>query len=264
VKNLARAGPASVEKNFHFFEITSCRARGFADKTKNNPVSRRMKRRRTRANPQPPSMHMKRLLPALAAALIAPALMTHGQTAAPAVKVDAKKLKISAIETPQFQAGNVGEKRWRPKSWLEIDLEFDIRVPQSEGGRSGSLDSMTVNYYLAMNATTKDGKREVLKGSFNYVDIPAATTCHALAFASPATLRRVLQKDNFTAASDVQGWGYEILVGGQRVAGDSSLGSSPWWEKTDSLNINDGALLMKQETPFSILWGDYDVSAKKQ
>lgn len=191
------------------------------------------------------------------------AMTSHGQVP-PAVKIDAKKLKISAVETPQFQANNVGEKRWRPKSWLEIDMEFDIRLPQSEGGRSGSLDTMTVNYFIAMNATTKDGKRQVLKGSFNYVDIPAGETNHALAFVSPATLRRVLQKDTFTAASDVQGWGYEIMVSGQRIAGDSSLGSSPWWEKTDSLNVIDGGILMKQETPFAILWGDYDVSARKQ
>lgn len=187
----------------------------------------------------------------------------HGQDAVQ-VKVNAKKLKVSALETPQFQAPNVGEKRWRPKSWLEIDLEFDIRLPQSEGGRSGSLDTMKVNFYIAMNATSKDGKRQVLKGSFDYVDIPAGETNHALAFVSPATLRRVLQKDSFTATSDIQGWGYEIFVGGQRVAGDSSLGNAPWWEKTDALSISDGVLLMKKETPFGILWGDYDVSAKKQ
>lgn len=206
---------------------------------------------------------MKRYVTAFSSVLFAAVLACHGQEA-PAVKINTKKLKISSLETPQFQAPNVGEKRWRPKSWMEIDLEFDIRLPQSEGGRSGALDSMTVNYYIAMNATTRDGKREVLKGSFNYVDIPAGSTNHALAFVSPATLRRVLQKDSFTASSDVQGWGYEIFVSGQRIAGDSSLGSSPWWEKTDSLSINDGVILSKQETPFAILWGDYDVSTTKK
>ncbi len=205
---------------------------------------------------------MKALCTALASLSLL-VLAAQGQTG-PAVKINAKKLKVSEIETPQFQASNVGEKRWRPKKWMEIDLEFEIRLPQSEGGRSGSLDGMTVNYYIAFNATTKEGKREVLKGSFNYVDIPAAETNHALAFVSPATLRRILQRDTFTAASDVQGWGYEILVGGERIAGDSSIASGPWWEKTESLNIMDGAMLMKQETPFGILWGDYDVSAKKK
>ncbi len=205
---------------------------------------------------------MKALCTALASLTLL-VLAADAQTG-PAVKISTKKLKVSELETPQFQASNVGEKRWRPKKWLELDLEFDIRLPPAEGGRSGSLDMMTVNYYLAFNATTKDGKREVLKGSFNYVDIPAGETNHALAFVSPATLRNILKRDGFTAASDVQGWGYEILVGGERVAGDSSLGGGPWWEKADALNISEGGVLMKQETPFSILWGDYDVSAKKK
>jgi hypothetical protein len=204
---------------------------------------------------------MKALCTALASLFLL-VLAAQGQTA-PAVKINAKKLKISEIETPQFQASNVGEKRWRPKKWMEVDLEFEVRLPPSEGGRSGSLDSITVNYYIAF-VTSKDGKRDVLKGSFNYVDIPAATTNHALAFISPATLRRILQRDNFVASSDVQGWGYEILVGGERVAGDSSISGGAWWEKADALNIMEGDMLMKQETPFAILWGDYDVAAKKK
>ena len=145
--------------------------------------------------------------------------------------------------------------------WLELDMEFDIKLPAAAGGRDGSLASMTVNYYLAMNAT-KEGKRQVLKGSFNYVDIPAGEKCHALAFASPATLKRVLEKDNFTG-SDVVGWGVEVVVDGTVVAGDSSAGGK-WWEKADGFLISENALLSKLDTPFNILWGDYDVQAKSK
>jgi hypothetical protein len=179
---------------------------------------------------------------------------------APAVKVDLQKPKFNAIQTPQFQAGNVPDKNWRPKTWLEIDMEFDIKLPAAAGGRNGSLGSMTVHYYLAMSAQTKDGKRHVLKGSFNYLDIPASEKCHALAFASPATLRRVLEKENFTN-SDVVGHGIEVVVDGTVVALESSLGGK-WWEATDKFAISENALLPKLDTPFSILWGDYDVQAK--
>lgn len=182
---------------------------------------------------------------------------------APPVKVDVHDLKVGSQQTPQFQAAGVTDKRWRPKNWLEVDLEFDIKVPQSEGGRRGSLDAMTVNYYVVLNQTTKDGKRMVLKGSFNYTDIPAAETCHALAYVSPATLRRTLLKDNFTAAADVQGWGVEVVVDGKRITGKSSIGNDPWWDKPDAFTMIDGTMLTKQETPFAILWGDYDVLAKK-
>lgn len=197
-----------------------------------------------------------------ALAILAFSACTAGAQTAPAVKVEGGKLEIKPIQTPQFQATNVGEKRWRPKDWMEIDFSFQIKLPQSAGGRKGSLDTMTVNYYIGLNAQNKDGKYEVIKGSFNYVDIPAVEDCHALAYVSPATLRRLLQKEGFTT-SDIKAWGYEVLAEGQRIEGKSST-SGPWWEKTDGFSINEGVMLAKNETPFAILWGDYDVSAKKQ
>lgn len=182
---------------------------------------------------------------------------------APTVKVDIHDLKVGSQQTPQFQAAGVTDKRWRPKTWLEVDLEFDIKLAQSEGGRRGSLDAMTVNYFIALNQMSKDGKRMVLKGTFNYIDIPAAETCHALAFVSPASLRRTLLKETFTAAADIQGWGVEVIVNGTRLTGKSSVGNDAWWDKGDNFNFVDGTMLAKQETPFAILWGDYDVLAKK-
>lgn len=199
----------------------------------------------------------------LALSFIAIAVSALQAQTAPAVKVDIKAPKFEPTPSPQFQAGNVPDKNWRPKTWLQIDMEFDIKLPAAAGGRNGSLSSMTVNYYLAMSSTTKEGKRQVLKGSFDYVDIPAAEKCHALAFVSPATMRRVLEKDNFTPA-DVTGWGVEVLVDGQRVAGDGSPVKGPWWEKSDALAINDGAMLPKKDTPFAILWADYDVGVKNK
>lgn len=190
-------------------------------------------------------------------ALLVPGLRAQTVSA----KVDIKQPKISNIQTPQFNAGNVPDKNWRPKDWLEIDMEFDIKLTQAAGGRNGSLPSMTVHYFLGMNGTTADGRFQVLKGSFEYVDIPAAEKCHALAFVSPATLRRVLQKEGFTAGSDLKAWGVEVVVDGQRVAGESSTGK-PWWEDSAKLAINENTLLPKKDTPFAILWGDYDVGVK--
>lgn len=181
---------------------------------------------------------------------------------ADAVKISGDKLQINPIQTPQFQAGNVGEKRWRPKNWMEVDLPFEVKLSNDQGGRSGSLAVMTVNYYIGLNAQNKDGKYEVIKGVFNYVDIPSYEKSHALAYVPPATLRRLLMKEGFTP-SDVRAWGYEVMVDGKRIAGDSSVGGA-WWEKTDSLSMNDGLMLAKSDTPFGILWGDYDVGVKKQ
>jgi len=54
-----------------------------------------------------------------------------------------------------------------------------------------------------------------------------------------------------------------VLVNGMRLGGKSTRAGA-WWEATETLSMNDGALLSKQDTPFAILWGDYDVLVKKQ
>jgi hypothetical protein len=180
----------------------------------------------------------------------------------PAVKVDVKAPKIINIQTPQFQAGNTPARNWRPKEWLEVDVELSIKLPQAAGGRNGSLASLTINYYIAMNAQ-KDGKYQLLKGSLNYVDVPAGERCHALAYVSPATLRRVLEKDNFTAGSDMKAYAIEVVVDGQVVAGDTSV-AGKWWEKTDAFIANESVILTRKDTPFDILWGDYDLPTKSK
>jgi hypothetical protein len=189
-------------------------------------------------------------------------LSVSGQEAA-SVKIDGKPLKPTGVETPQFSASNVGDRRWRPKTWLELDLELDLKLARDAGGRSGSLDTMTVNFYIGFpgNALTQN-KGQLLKGTLTYTDIPSNETSHALAFVAPATLRRLLQKDNFTPTSDIQAWGYEIMVNGTLVEGKSSHGTTKWWENPNVMAV-DGAILPKKETPFSILWGDYDLAVKK-
>jgi hypothetical protein len=178
------------------------------------------------------------------------------------VTVKGKGLKVGGLETPQYQAGGVGDRRWRPKTWLELDLEFEVQLDRTAGGRDASLDSMQVNYYVAFNQKSPDGKTQFLKGTFNYTDIPSHENCHALAFVAPATLRKVLRKDQFTPSSDIQGWGYEILVNGKLVAGDTSIPGKKWWESDGVISV-DGSMLAKRDTPYSILWGDYDVGVKK-
>lgn len=207
---------------------------------------------------------MKSLALTLATLFLATAL--HAQAPAeqtlPAVKVDIKRVTVSEQPTPQFNAGNVKEKRWRPKNWIEVDVEFDIKVPADAGGRNGTYSAMQLNIYLALQHTTKDGKREVIQGTLDLQTIPAGETCHALAYVSPASMRAIFQKDNVTASSDIQGWGVEFIAEGQRIAADSSVGKSAWWEKTEAFALMQGLLLNKLQTPFAPLWGDYDVPVK--
>ncbi|MBK8091464.1 MAG: hypothetical protein IPK32_05590 [Verrucomicrobiaceae bacterium] len=198
--------------------------------------------------------------------LIASAIPAAAQAPAtsPQVKVDLKRVVVGEQGTPDFSAGNVNMKRWRPKKWIEVDVEFDIKVPQDAGGRNGSYSGLQMNLYLVFNARTKDNKYEAAKSTLTLTNVPAGETCHALAYIAPADLRSILQKDNFTSA-DISGWGVEFIADGKTIAGDGNPKPSSgniWWEKTDNFAFRSDVIKAKSETPFGILFGDYDVQAK--
>lgn len=179
------------------------------------------------------------------------------------VKVDVKGVKLEQQQTPQIQALNIVDKKWRPKNWIEIEVAFDLKLAPNAGGRTGSLAAMEVKYYIGLNQKNEEGKNVVLAGGMNYKDVPANTDCFGLAFVSPSTLKRVLQKDN-GGKGDVVAYGVEVLVGGTRVASGSSTGS-PWWFDTakqglsDKFAFDEGSVLPKSKTPFAPFWGDYDL-----
>lgn len=184
------------------------------------------------------------------------------------VKVTVKGVKLDQQQTPQIQALNLVDKKWRPKNWIEIEVAFDIKLARDVGGRKGSLEGMEVKYFIGVNQKSDDGKNIVLTGTMSYKDVPADTDCVGLAFVSPSTLKRILQKDN-GSKSDVVAYGIEVLVGGTRVAHGSSTGS-PWWFDnatqgiSDKFAYEDGAVLPKSKTPFSPFWGDYDLPVAAQ
>jgi hypothetical protein len=180
----------------------------------------------------------------------------------PAVKVRIKGVEVQEQQTPMLNVSNVKMKRWYPKNWIELDVEFDIKLPEDAGGRKGTYTGMQLNIYVALQHMSKDNKREVIVGTLDLLDIPADETCHALAYISPSALKAIFQKDNVTASSDVQGWGVEFVVEGKVIAAKSSVGKTAWWEKKEAFAMMDGLLLNKMQTPFAAVFGDYDVPVK--
>ncbi len=180
-------------------------------------------------------------------------------TPLPGVKVDFKRATVIEQPTPQF-SGGVKEKRWRPKNWIEMDVEFEIKLPLDAGGNKGSYSGLKMNLYVALQHRNKEGKIEVLTGSYDLVNVPAGETCHLLAYISPATMKSIMQKDLVTASTDISAWGVEFFADNQRIEGKASVGAEPWWEtKKDSFVFIQDGMLHKSKTPFAILWGDYDV-----
>ena len=178
------------------------------------------------------------------------------------VKVGFSKVAFESQPTPQIQATNIVDKRWKPKTWLEIDSEFEIKLPTAEG-REASFPALTINYFLVLNATSKDGKRMLLKGSVTYSNIPGHEKVHALAFVSPATLKAALKKDGGGKA-DVAGYYIEITGGGETEFKLQGGSGAKWWEKLDNFTVIDSAILGKDKTPFAPFWGDYDLTPQSK
>ena len=180
----------------------------------------------------------------------------------PAVKLRIKGVEVEEEQTPMLSVTNVKMKRWTPKNWIELDVEFDIKLPEDAGGRKGTYPGMQLNIYVALQHMSKENKREVIHGTLDLLDIPADEPCHALAYISPAALKAIFQKDTVTASSDIQGWGVEFVAEGKIIAQKSSVGKTAWWDNKDSFAMMDGLLLNKMQTPFAAVFGDYDVPVK--
>lgn len=208
---------------------------------------------------------MKPLSLILASLLLANVLQAQAPATGekmPGVKLRVKNVQVEEQPTPMISATNLKMKRWTPKNWIELDVEFDIKLPEEAGGRKGTYAGMQLNIYVALQHMTKDNKREVLTGTLDLVDIPADEPCHALAYISPSTLKSIFQKDFVTASSDIQGWGVEFVAEGKVIAAKSSVGNKPWWENKDAFAMMQGMLLNKMQTPFADVFGDYDVQVK--
>lgn len=180
------------------------------------------------------------------------------------VKVDVKDIKTQDQKTPQFQANGVKEHVWRPKTWLEIDMEMDVKKAKTAGDNTTMVDALEVKYFIGLNATDANKKNYVLTGTMTLQNIPtrAGERAHALAFVSPSTLRRLLgDTKQFNSSVDIKAIAVEISHGGQ-VIGGYPTGQGKWWEDLAKFAVVDGEILPKIKTPFAPLWGDYDVDVK--
>ena len=209
------------------------------------------------------------MIPRLIAAIgVLSLVATSGKAQDPAaqIKAEVKDVKFESQPTPQIQATNVVDKRWKPKTWLEVDTEFEIKLPRAEGGNEGTYPALDVRYFLVTSARSKEGKPVLLTGGVTYSNIPAHEKCHALAFVSPATLKRALMKDNGGKA-DIIGWAVEVTASGQVIAGKAGgagAAASKWWEDVSKFTVIDTSVLGKDKTPFAPFWGDYDVTPQSK
>jgi hypothetical protein len=184
--------------------------------------------------------------------------MSFAQDVSQEIRVKKVKATVAPQMTPNIQAQFVTEKRWKPKTWIEIDTEFEVELAKALGGELAAYGALEFKYYLATSARDKDGKTIVMSGTINYTNVPAGDN-HALAYVSPSALRRALSKED-GSKNDVIAYAVAVSAGGTLLAGDSSQ-NGRWWEDTAKFAVMDGLVISKAKTPFAMLWGDYDVQS---
>lgn len=170
-----------------------------------------------------------------------------------APKAEVKDVKIAAQNTPKFSVQGVKDKKWRPKTWLELEVDFEVDVPKAE-----FADEVVFKFYLILDSPRESMR--TLTGEIAFLNIEVKEVAHAVAYVSPSTLRAQMGKDGFSEA-DVKFWGVELYMGGQLIGGESS-NRKKWWESEQSPAKKDGLILNKKKTPFAPLWGDYHADVR--
>jgi hypothetical protein len=172
-----------------------------------------------------------------------------GQTA----KVDAEKAAFDDLPSPQFSGGK--QKSFKPKDWLEIELE--LQADLSPAPKSETLDSLLVKWYILVKNPEKAGAMLLLTKDVEHVNIPLKEKVFVSVYLSPASIKRLTGSDG-SGKRAVEAVGYEVLVNGVKAAEDTTKFKVGWWNaSSDKISRSDAVpLLNKAETPFSNMWWD--------
>lgn len=180
------------------------------------------------------------------------ASIAMAQKGQPAVKV--KKIEYDVQPTPLFQTGGgvKSKKVPRQKSWLEVEVEFEVKA----GNKEGVVNDLQFRYYIALKGP--EGTK-MLVGDVNHVNMLEGDKLFSVVYISPATLGKVTGKYRDFQKSAVNAVAVEVSYNGRVIGGESTGGSGRWWE---GLSAEQG-VLPKGKTPFALLWLDRYADVKE-
>ncbi|MBT8045425.1 MAG: hypothetical protein KJO79_10780 [Verrucomicrobiae bacterium] len=183
-------------------------------------------------------------------------ISSAGSVLAQQYKADVDKPKFDELPSPEV-GGNTGEKNFKPKDWLEVEVKFKIVSSRRE---DKFADRVTVKWYVAAKVTEGGNTRvRVLEKEVNYVNVPLNEDIYASVYLSPSAVMRISGSDN-AGKNVVEGVGGEVLVNGIQPVRNSGFFSTlskskgKWWDSMS--RYNKIPLRNKNETPFKFLWWD--------
>jgi len=169
--------------------------------------------------------------------------------------VKIKEVKVILQKTPKIIAEGPTEKRWKPKDWLEIDVECDVKASKTDK-KQNTYPEITFRYYVYLEGQSKE-KSRILTGEVAHANVPINETGHTSMFITPSTILNLTGRPEGNIGA-VKFWGVEAVIGGETVGFKASQGTAdkPWWT-APTAPAKEAGLKKKSETPFAILWGDY-------
>lgn len=178
------------------------------------------------------------------------------------VLVKITKVNVGVQKTPKIQAEGTTDKRWKPKDWLEIEVDCEA-LPSKKVRGTGpaplTYPEVTIKFYVYLEGQSKE-KSRILTGESVHANVPIKEAGHSVMYVHPSTILSLTGKAEGNANA-VKYWGIEVLIGGEMVGYDVKPGSpgsakEPWWNMAGAPSKEVG-LKKKSETPFSVLWADY-------
>ncbi len=177
---------------------------------------------------------------------------------AQAYKIELDKPEIEKLPSPDL-GGSIGNKSFKPKDWMEIEVKFKVIVPPKDADKIKFVDKVTVKWYVATK--TPDGGRQLilLEKEVNHVNVPVGEDVFTSIYLSPSAIMRLTGSDR-VSKGDVENVGGEIRVNGSEAYGKSgffTMKSKPMWWNSGKLSRYDKIPVRnKNETPFKNLWYD--------
>ncbi|MEM9478132.1 MAG: Amuc_1102 family pilus-like protein [Verrucomicrobiota bacterium] len=191
----------------------------------------------------------------IAAALFA-LLVTAAQ--AQQVKVEVAALEVQLQQSPDIEFSGPKDKKWDPKSWLEMEVAF---TAQSSDRNAEFIEELEFVYYVYFDGA-KDAQTKVYTRSVKVTNIPQGEGSFTIAYMTPQTLEAAYGKGKAPNERDV--WvAVEVRSSGALVGGKASeKESTRWWQSGQAQRV-EGSIFAKHETPFQFLWYDRHVQEKR-
>ncbi len=173
-------------------------------------------------------------------------------------KLDIDKVQIEKIQSPDM-GGNIGNKSFKPKDWMEIEMKIKVIVPPKLKDKVKFVDKVTVKWYIS--AKHPDGGKQdaLLEKEVTHVNVPVNEDVFVSVYLSPTAVKRLTGSDS-VSKGDIENVGGEIRVNGQEAykkSGFFTLKSKPlWWNQSGLSRYDKIPLRNKNETPFKFLWWD--------